>query len=415
QRKLEKTESNLVRTREQLDGTERRLRMVKGQASKARRFQELDGEYRSLRMALAFEQYDDIRRRLEGLTSQLASLEDEKRRTEATLRQAEEENNAASQEHHERSRALREIEQQLTKARHQAESAQQRGQMTIKAIEEAARSVEVETTRLEESSNKLADLDELIARHGKGLETLEAQLLEAEEALKAAGETKHAASQHAATHRQTLDEARAACASIEREHATLTARVQSDERRIDSIREDGGKLEARIESLASQRDESRSKIGSTQSDIDARDAQRSTLEAELDDIASREQRVGDTRSQLATLVDELDEQRVRLETRHSTLEEMVRSRVGLDDAVREVLDRKERGEGFAGIIGPLAELIEVSSEHAAPIESALEDALQSVVVESIAAMPGADELAALPGRVTFLPLSGFESGAVPSD
>ena len=414
-RKLEKTETNLVRTREQLDSTERRLRMVKGQASKARRFQELDDEYRSLRMSLAFEQYDDIRRRLEGLTSQIASLEDEKRRTEELLRSAEDESNQANEQHLQRTRALREVESHLTRARHLAESAQQRGEMTINAIEEAARSVEVETTRLEESNTKLHQLDESLSKHAQAVDTLERQLEDAEATLSKANETKLESSRTAATHRQTLDESRATCASIEREHATLLTRVQSDERRIESIKDQGTKLNHRESELTSQRDEAQTQIGTATSQVSQLGDQIGKLETELNSIASHEERVGNTRSQLASLVDELDEQRVRLETRHATLEEMVRSRVGLDDAVREVLDRKDTDNGFTGVIGPLAELIEVSAEHASQIESALEDALQSVVVESISAMPTADELANLPGRVTFLPLTGLESSSIPSD
>ncbi|MHA7813011.1 MAG: chromosome segregation protein SMC [Phycisphaerales bacterium] len=414
QRKLEKTETNLVRTREQLDSTERRLRLVKGQASKARRFQELDSEYRALRMALAFEQYDDIRRRLEGLTSQLASLEDEKQRTEATLRQAEDEHREASGEHHTRNRVLRELEDQLTKANHQLETAQQRGAMTVKAIEEAARAVEHETTRLEEASTRMSELDDSIQQHAQGVETLETQLEDAQRALSEANETKHAASRDAGTHRQRLDETRAACASIEREHATLTTQVQSDERRIESIQEQAAELERRFDTLTQQRTERSGQITETRSDISEIQSRVDSLEAELRSIAQNEELVGETRSQLATLVDELDEQRVRLETRTSTLEEMVKSRAGLDDAVRAVLDRKEAGDGFGGVIGPLAELIEVSTEHAAPIESALEDALQSVVVESLGVMPSTQELDDLPGRVTFLPLTGMAS-PTPSD
>jgi len=414
QRKLEKTETNLVRTREQLDSTERRLRLVKGQASKARRFQELDTEYRALRMSLAFEQYDDIRRRLEGLTSQLASLEDEKRVTEKALRDAEDEHNEVSQDHHARTRALREVEEQLTKARHQLETAQQRGAMTVKAIDEAARGVELETTRLEESTSRLSELDKAIERHAEGVESLESQLETAQASLTQANETKHAAARDAATHRQQLDETRAACASIEREHATLTTRVQSDERRIESITEQANVLRERQSSLVSTREERASHISQTQSEIEKLESEISTLAAELDSITTDELRIGDTRSQLAELVDQLDEQRVRLETRTSTLEEMVKSRVGLDDAVRAVLERKEQGQGFSGVLGPLAELIEVSTEHASPIESALEDALQSVVVESLAAMPTTSELDELPGRVTFLPLSGM-GDSLPSD
>lgn len=414
-RKLEKTETNLIRTREQLDSTERRLRMVKGQASKARRFQELDDEYRALRMSLAFEIYDDIRRRLEGLTSQIASLEDEKARTEETLRVAEDESYAANEEHHQRTRALREVEAELTRARHQAETAQQRGEMTIRAIEEAARSVEVETTRLEESNTKLTEIDGYLTKHANAVETLKSQLENAEDMLRVANETKLDASKSAATHRQTLDESRAACASIEREHATLQARVQADDRRIESITEQGTKLDDRCATLESEREVASTQINETSTRIEQLLAQISDLDSKLQDIASREQAVGDNRSQLTSLVDELDEQRVRLETRHSTLEEMVRSRVGLDESVRQVLDRKDANDGFTGVIGPLAELIEVSAEHASQIESALEDALQSVVVESISQMPSADELASLPGRVTFLPLVGLEGINAPSD
>ena len=414
-RKLEKTENNLVRTREQLDSTERRLRLVKGQASKARRFTELDGEYRSLRMALAFELYDDIRQRLDGLTSQIASLEDEKQHTETLLRSAEDESNAINEEHIQRTRALREVESALTNARHLAETAQQRGEMTIRAIEEAARSVEVETTRLEEANRKLHDLDESLDRHQQGVETLEAQLAEAEAALRDANETKHRSAQESTTHRQTLDESRATCASIEREHATLLARIQSDMRRLESIEEQGHALGVRQSELDSQRDETHSKIQTTQIESQQLSDRLAHLEAELAQITEHEQRVGNERSQLASVVDELDEQRVRLETRHATLDEMVRSRVGLDDAVREVLDRKDHGHGFSGVLGPLAELIEVPAEYASQIESALEDALQSVVVESLSTMPTAEELVDLPGRVTFLPLAGLESVSAPSD
>ncbi len=414
-RKLEKTETNLVRTREQLDSTERRLRLVKGQASKARRFQELDDEYRSLRMALAFELYDDIRRRLEGLTSQIASLEDERARTEEALRQAEAESNEANELHHQRTRALREIEALLTKARHQAESAQQRSEMTIRAIEEAARSVEVETTRLADSNEKLVALDATLVNHQQAVKTLARQLETAETTLSQANEIKLESARTSTTHRQTLDESRATCASIEREHATLLTRVQSDDRRLEAIKEQGSKLSARCDELDSSRDNASTQIGEASIRIDVLYTRIESLQSKLDAITSHEERVGDARSQLAELVDTLDEQRVRLETRHSTLEEMVKSRVGLDDAVREVLDRKEHGQGFTGIIGPLAELIEVPAEHASQIEAALEDALQSVVVESISAMPTADELATLPGRVTFLPFAGLDDSLVPSD
>src|SRR5205085_11433503 len=64
QRKLERTQTNLVTTREQLDSTERRLRLVRGQAAKARRSKELDDSFRAWRVALAADHYDDPNQRL---------------------------------------------------------------------------------------------------------------------------------------------------------------------------------------------------------------------------------------------------------------------------------------------------------------------------------------------------------------
>ncbi|MEO1534331.1 MAG: AAA family ATPase, partial [Planctomycetota bacterium] len=67
-RKLDRTEVNLTKGREQLESTERRLRIVKGQAAKARKFTELDAELKAIRMALAFDLYHDLREQLDGLT-----------------------------------------------------------------------------------------------------------------------------------------------------------------------------------------------------------------------------------------------------------------------------------------------------------------------------------------------------------
>ncbi len=403
ERKLEKTETNLIRTREQLDSTERRLRLVKGQASKARRFKELDREYSALRLALAFEQYDDIRRRLEGLTSQIASLEGEKAATEESLRLAEDSQMEAQSVRAQRVRALRDVEEQLTNAKHKADSATQRSTMTAKAIEEAAHTVETETTRLKESTTRLAELDEQIEAGENKTANLEAELRRVENQLNKANEAKEDASKKALACRQSLDEARAACASIEREHATLVARVAADEKRLESASEQSEQIASRVRSIESDLGVSSEAVAQAKVQAEAIDERLNSLRAQLAGITEQAEAVGASRSELASTVDALDENRVRLETRHATLEEMVRSREGLDDAVRTVLEKKESGEGFETVLGSLAELIEVPAAHASEIEAALENALQAVVVDSMGSMPSIDELRSLPGRVTFLP------------
>ncbi len=85
ERKLDRTQANLAVAREQLESAERRLRIVKGQAAKARTFKTLDEQFRTLRVSLALHQYHDLRQRLEGLTSRLSELEGVRTEAHRTL------------------------------------------------------------------------------------------------------------------------------------------------------------------------------------------------------------------------------------------------------------------------------------------------------------------------------------------
>ncbi|MFK7759757.1 MAG: chromosome segregation protein SMC [Phycisphaerales bacterium] len=405
QRKLDKAESNLAVTREQLDSTERRLRMVKGQAAKARRFRELDDEYRAQRLALGFEQYDDIRRRLEGLTSQIASLEDERIQTQSMLEQAEESHNIAKEHRLIVGRELRETENALTNAKHQAESANQRQEMTLKAIDDAAHLVETETTRMTEASTKLLEIDTLIGDHSQKLESLRAELASSEATLQETSTQREQASRKLNEHRQRVDETRSVVASVEREHATLLTRVESDDRRIESITERVNELSQRLNALQAEIKHAQHESTGAVEALALLNQKIVESESQLQELDQRVESLDSSRGNLAKHVNQLDEDRVRLQTRHATLDEMVKSRVGLDDAVRAVLEMQEQGQGFTGVIGPLAELIEAKSSEAPHIEAALEDTLQALVVESMDAMPTPEEIASLPGRVTLLPLT----------
>ncbi|VAX39283.1 Chromosome partition protein smc, partial [hydrothermal vent metagenome] len=85
------------------------------------------------------------------------------------------------------------------------------------------------------------------------------------------------------------------------------------------------------------------------------------------------------------------------------------ARAGLGDAVREVLERKERGEGFGRVLAPLADLIDADEVTAASVETALGATLEALVVETVGDLPTAEEIASLPGRVAFVPISRLGS------
>lgn len=411
ERKLDKTEQNLAITREQLDSTERRLRMVKGQAAKARRFQELDDEYTALRLALAFDQYDDIRQRLDGLTSRLANLESSRRETEEGLRSAEDRRLALESERHAAASELRRIEDRIAAARHEADSAAQRADYTRRSIEESARIVESETDRLGQAEARRVELEKALGEHRERADTLETLVRDLESTLESANDERAEAGRSAAELRRSLEQVRAQVAAMEREHAGLLARAQADERRAESLQEQVSTIETRLGTLSEDRRVLGTRAEGLRAEIEQTEQRRGELQREADSVRTRLESLGADRSARADAVGTLDEQRVRLDARRSALDEMVRSHEGLGDAARAVLKKRDAGEAFAGVIAPLADLISVESRHAEAVESALGPALGALVVRTIADMPSSDEMGTLPGRVMFLMLEGFAAPA----
>ncbi|MFN5497148.1 MAG: AAA family ATPase, partial [bacterium] len=169
QRKLDSAERNLILIREQLASTERRLRIVRGQAEKAKRFQELDTRRRAIRSALAFDLYHEHRTRLAEAEALVASLDGTRDALIERVRLAEEAKRDAElardqvmheQQAHERER----IEAQGLVGQHQ-----QRSDAARQGLARAE--ADLETDRV-----ALAQADERMGEVQAQLGTLEQQL-----------------------------------------------------------------------------------------------------------------------------------------------------------------------------------------------------------------------------------------------
>ena len=404
-RKLDKTEVNLTKAREQLENTERRLRIVKGQAAKAKRFQSLDDEYRAIRMALAFDQYDDLRQRLAGLTSELTDLESQREESQARVEELEAEKQDAEVTRHELNETVRRVESERQSAQHDAERAAQRVKMTQSAIEEANRRLETDAAKREEMNLRLEELTQGEAQERHAIETHESRLAEVEQSMSRATEARAAVLEEASEARQKLSEKQAAVAGVERERAALNASIQSDTRRAEQLAEQLAAVQQKEANAKSEQDRQTREHEELLAACRQHSGEVDHLASELAGLDERASSLAEGRSELAERVSELDQQRVRLDSRRVTLDEMDASREGFGDAVRAVLDARDAGEGYEGVIGAVADLIEAGSEDAEAVEAALGTSLQSLVVRSALDIPGSDEMTSLKGRVTFMPLS----------
>lgn len=414
QRKLERTQVNLTQSREQLESTERRLRLVKGQAAKARQWKELDSELRAWRTALAFDQYDDLVQRLAGLTSRQADLRGQRDEALAGLERLEGAKQAADLERHEAAAAHRQAEQDRVAALHAAQQATQRRVMLEKAVEEARRQASLDDQRRSELQASVSGLGASMADLRETIAALSERLGEAERDLGSLGQARADLLERLNDARRQGAEKRASAASIDRERAALLASAAAEEKRAESLDEQAAAV---AEKQAAAETET-ARLGAAVRDGEeraARAAQRlEELEGELRSLEGGVGSLDSSRRAAAERVSQAEQEFARLDSRRQTLEEMVESRAGFAQAVRDVLARRESG-GFRSVIAPLADLIEPDGAATEAVEAALGQDLQALLVPTYGDLPSGDELAALSGRVTFLSLAGIGDAATPAD
>ena len=409
QRKLEKAEQNLALTRQHLENTDRRLRMVKGQAAKARRFVELDEEYKALRVAVAFEQYDDLRTRIEGLTSRLSDLESVRREARMEVDELGIRREQAELERGEIESASRRADEDRIRAVHAHERANERKAAAERAVAEALRQAEISRSKLKENEGRVSTCEASIRDLQEEVTTLETRVAEAEAALTEASRARAAAAESASELASTVSQRRNAVAVADRQRAAAAAAYETDERRLKQLESTRSELVTKRDALDKEQANALSGREELVAQVDRLSVSVHGLEKDLADREAQAASAGDDRAVLISQISATEQVVARMDSRRQTLQELVDSRVGLGDATRAVLDAKERGEGFSRVIAPLAEMIATGSDHAAMVEWALGESLRGLVIDAIDALPDEALRGSLPGRVTFLPMARLGS------
>jgi chromosome segregation protein len=410
QRKLDRAQDNLTTAREELDSTERRLRLVRGQAAKARKFKELDAEFKAWRLALAFDQYDELEQRIVSIASRHNELGGVREAAGVKLADLEAGRQGAELARQEAASSHRALEQERLSAVHAEQQATQRRTMLERAIGESTRQAALDRDRFVAVEQRRQETERSIEQYEKSTAEMAAQVAGAEGRLAQAGEQRAAVLEELNEKRQAAHARGAAAARIDRERIGLLASIASDAKRADAVREQIAQLADKAGRVTKDQESLQSQVAQTRTAAAAAAERVASLEASLKQVESRFGTLSSDRRELADKVAKLDQEMVRNDSRRATLQEMVESRAGFAQAVRQVLAVRDAGKGFAGVVAPLADLIEtradVDADAAAAVEAALGADLQALVIESMAALPPREDFAQVKGRVAFLPKSG---------
>ncbi|MEX1184010.1 MAG: AAA family ATPase [Gemmatimonadota bacterium] len=377
QRRLEGAENDLSRLEDLVSEITTKVRSLARQRTKAERFQELRRRRLDLEVSVARADLAHVRRTidetarlLEDLTRDepavraalaTAEAELESRRIEST--EAGRERNLVAQRHEELSRMIGDRERELAVADERRSHAERR-------------IVQIGTER-----------DELHARSG----TLEAELLEIEHERIGQGGIVEALGQHVldVQDRQTVlrqevtevrradEDARAReneltrqLARVEADASSGDARAADAEQRLDQLADEEREILAQLALLEQQRDLFAEQARQLAERIDQLNGQR---EAQDDRVAALREAELEARRMLSVAEDTAS----RLASQAAALETIDREHQGFAPAVAAALNGRA---GIEGLIGPVAEFLQLPRDRAAAVEGALGSLLQALVV-----------------------------------
>ena len=364
ERRLESSEQNLLRLQDLQREVRRQLRPLERQAEAARRHDGLVTELRALRLHLAGREIDSLGRRLEraelshveltereaGQRSELARLDDLVATTETAVSEAQ-----AWDGSDRLGRAERLLERQHGLANVVVERRRTVAGLLAAATEaDVVASLEAEASRLaSELSAALAAAEALVPERDS-LEALEAELRRDEAVF--AGEAVPTGLASARNARQQHEAARDRLSAAREAVARLAERLAS----VDRMREEHEALLADLAATAA-----------------ASEANHEQLRAKHERLAAAERaaagRAEESETRARAAADRSHALEARVEALQAALDE-ARARAGV-----------ERLAGLAGVLGTLADVVEIDDGCEKGFEAAVEDALGTVVVDGTAA------------------------------
>ncbi len=378
QRKLERTQNNVLRLNDLLEELERQLRSVKLAAGKARRWQELDRRWRELRCSFALAEYHALAgsvaehaarlRDLSALAAAQRAAVAAWERAEAAIRNEERAADERVREAEERGADLRREQESLrerivAEQRRAEELADQIGRLRRQAAQSDGEAIELER-RLADSEQALADLSDRAQRDAERLGLLRQEHLGAEQ------RTAHSRGAIESIRRQAFDAARSA-SLIQNELQMIAQQQQRGEAQLQQI-------EARRAQWASEHEQRAADREKALGELAGREREASELTERVREIESEAATIDAELEGLSQEVGRYKEQRGALLSRLGVLEELEARQEGVEQGARWLL--AWRDEGAAGVLGLVADLLSLDDPRVALLESALAQVEGRVVV-----------------------------------
>ena len=408
ERKLERTEENLVRINDKIAELELQVGPLRSQAEKAKKYLILRDELRTLEISVWLENLDKIKTDSIKLNTDYALAQQELERANAAL----DELYAASEQFAEKAHA-NDMEQERLRTECAELDAKRNEEDAAVAvlrtgIEHNRASIERVENDLRDQSGRAESLTAQIAAKHARIEELAAQAAELEEELRAFLAQAEELARTAGEAGSEVEALRAKEALAASDAADCRADVSAMNAGLAELAERRAALEAESESVDGQLTEKRRAASASRRALEEAqeeaDAVRNIISGHTLKMEGRVKREETARQKSIDLTMEKN----NLDSRIHLLSEMEKEYEGFNKAVRLIMQAAEKN-ALRGVHGPVANLMTTDKRYAVAIEIALGAGMQNMVVDREEDAKSAINFLKQRdgGRATFLPLTAI--------
>ena len=408
ERKLERTEENLVRINDKIAELELQVGPLRSQAEKAKKYLILRDELRTLEISVWLENLDKIKTDSIKLNTDYALAQQELERANAAL----DELYAASEQFAEKAHA-NDMEQERLRtecAELDAKRSEEDAAVAVlrTGIEHNRASIERVENDLRDQSGRAESLTAQIAAKHARIEELAAQAAELEEELRAFLAQAEELARTAGEAGSEVEALRAKEALAASDAADCRADMSAMNAGLAELAERRAALEAESESVDGQLAEKRRAASASRRALEEAqeeaDAVRNIISGHTLKMEGRVKREETARQKSIDLTMEKN----NLDSRIHLLSEMEKEYEGFNKAVRLIMQAAEKN-ALRGVHGPVANLMTTDKRYAVAIEIALGAGMQNVVVDREEDAKSAINFLKQRdgGRATFLPLTAI--------
>lgn len=380
ERKLERTEQNLLRLADIVNEVQRQLRSIKLQAGKARSYLEYTQRLKELRVRFCLSEFHKYKTQQKEKEQILAKQQEQFAQIAAEVSRRDAAGSQLRNQILEIETEIRQWDNTLISARSRIEQQLERIRFLKDRHIELQKQKNQADEQIQTLNRQCGQFLEAIEDRRKQMQNIDEQLAELNQTVLQQEEKIRQDSRVCAEIQARLEDEKSGILDIVRRTAHLHNEIQS----LNTYRNNLAGQKSRLSGKAAQTQEQTAQMLTEKAQYQTRLEDIQGLLRQLNETLTEKksdmEAIGQEEASLREGLERLKEQRSGLMAELNVLQEMENRREGLSETVKSILEQYRQNEKSDFIEGILADILHTDVEYAPAVEAALGPALQALLV-----------------------------------